>query len=217
MIESVEDFRSNLNEIDILMSYARANQKSVAKYKLFIKTAIVLLCSHFEVFIEAFISEHVDVLKSCYNSGNMPQFMKDNYIDDTLKLFKSQTAKGKNSRQLKALFKLHDSVSVKMSELSDLELNLKFSIGKHGQKEVEHLFVKFGLDSFVESQSFIKPFKLINSAIGIRNNIIHEGSAPTLTYEDLVKYKEASRDFVNGLQQHILTHQEQYYGRMYYM
>lgn len=78
MIESIVDFKNNLKEIDILASYSQANRESVEKYKLFNKTAIVLLCSHFETFVEAFISEHVDALKSCYNNGNIPQYMKDN-------------------------------------------------------------------------------------------------------------------------------------------
>lgn len=216
MIESIVDFTNNLKEIDILASYSQANRKSVEKYKLFNKTAIVLLCSHFETFVEAFISEHVDALKACYNNGNVPQYMKDNYINDTIKSLKNLAEPSKRKKSLNALFKLHDSIRVEMSNLNDLELDMRYSFGRHGQEETERLFKKFGFKGFVESEDFIEPFQKINSAISIRNNIIHEGSAPTLSYEDLKIYKNAFLQFADGLEKHIIKNQELYYGTMFY-
>ena len=219
MIESIVDFKKNLEEIDILASYSRINRKSIEKYKLFNKTAIVLLCSHFETFVEAFISEHVDALRACYNSGNIPQNMKDNYINDTIKSLKGLAEPSKHKKSLdalNALFKLHDSVHVEMSNLNNLELDMRYSFGHHGQDETERLFKKFGFKAFVESEDFKEPFQKINSAISIRNNIIHEGSAPTLSYEDLKNYKNAFLQFADGLQKHIITNQELYYGMVFY-
>lgn len=216
MIESIADFKKNLKEIDILVSYSRNNRRSVEKYKLFNKTAIVLLCSHFETFVEAFISEHVDALKVCYNSGNIPQYMKDNYINDTIRSLKNIAEPSKHKESLNALFKLHDSVHVEMSNLNNLKLDMRYSFGHHGQEETERLFKKFGFKGFVESGDFKEPFQKINSAISIRNNIIHEGSAPTLSYEDLKIYKNAFLQFADGLQEHIITNQELYYGSAFY-
>lgn len=216
MIESVDDFKSRLKEIDVLLTYARANQHTIDKYKLFNKTAIVLLCSQFEVFVEAFISEHVDVLKSCYQSGNLPQYMKDNYINDTFKALKDLSEPSKKQKPLKALFRLHDSFSSEMNTITDLELDMKYSFGKHGQEDTERLFKKFGFESFVKSASFIGPFRKINSAIYIRNNIIHEGSAPTLSHSDVITYKNEFLNFANGLEQHVLANQVLYYGKEYY-
>lgn len=167
MIGSIDDFRSRLAEIDTLISYARANQRVIDKYQLFNKSAIVLLCSHFEVFVEAFIAEHVDALKSCYKSGDLPQYMKDNYINDTIKALKDLDKPSKKHKPLKALFQLHDSVTTTMTTISDLELDMKYAFGKHGQEETEKLFKKFGFDSFTNSSDFIEPFKKINSAIYI--------------------------------------------------
>lgn len=216
MIESIVDFKNNLKEIDILSSYSRANRKSVEKYKLFSKTAMVLLCSHFESFVEAFISEHVDALKACYNSGNIPQYMKDNYVNDTIKALKNLSEPSKSKKLLNALFKLHDSTTVDMSNLNDLELDMRYSFGKHGQGETERVFKKFGLKAFVESEDFKVPFRRINSAISIRNNVIHEGSAPTLSYEDLKNYRNAFLQFVDALQKHIMKNQELYYGMVFF-
>lgn len=216
MIESIVDFKNNLKEIDILASYSQANRESVEKYKLFNKTAIVLLCSHFETFVEAFISEHIDALKSCYNNGNIPQYMKDNYINDTIRSLKNLAEPSKHKKSLNALFKLHDSIRVEMSNLNDLELDMRYSFGRHGQEETERLFKKFGFKGFVESEDFKEPFQKINSAISIRNNIIHEGSAPTLSYEDLKIYKNAFLQFADGLEKHIIKNQELYYGTVFY-
>ena len=183
---------------------------------MFNKTAIILLCSHFETFVEAFISEHVDALKACYNNGNVPQYMKDNYINDTIRSLKNIAEPSKHKKSLNALFKLHDSISVEMSNLNDLELDMRYSFGRHGQEETERLFKKFGFKGFVESEDFKEPFKKINSAISIRNNIIHEGSAPTLSYEDLKIYKKAFLQFADGLQKHVIEKQELYYGTVFY-
>lgn len=217
MIVSVDDFKNRLSEIDTLINYARANQHVLDKYKLFNKTAIVLLCSHFEVFVEAFISEHVDVLKACYQSGNLPQYMKDNYINDTIKALKELSVPSRKQKPLKALFRLHDSMSVSMNTIADLVLDMKYSFGKHGQEDTERLFRKFGFGSFVSTTSFQNPFKKINSAIYIRNNIIHEGTAPTLTHVDLGTYKDEFLKFADELEQHVLNNQVAYYGKEYYV
>lgn len=217
MIESVDDFRSRLTEIDTLIAYARANTRNLDKYKLFNKTAIVLLCSHFEVFVEAFIAEHVDVIRACYQSGTIPQYMKDNYIDDTFKALRGLANPSKKQKPLKALFKLHDSSSVNMMTINDLELDMKYSFGKHGQEDTEKLFKKFGFGFFVNSPSFQDPFKKINSAIFIRNNIIHEGTAPTLSHADVIIYKNEFLCFANGLEQFVLNNQHSFYGKQYYI
>lgn len=217
MIESIDDFKKNLKEVDILIAYSRANVKKVDKYKLFNKTAVVLLCSHFEVFIEAFISEHVDVLKSCYLSDTLPQYMKDNYINDTIKLLRTISDPSKNPKPLKALFRLHDSATSDIRAIPDLELDIKYSFGRHGQKDTERLFRKFGFATFVLSQAFQDPFKVINSVINIRNHIVHEGSAPMLTHEDIVSYRSEFLKFANGLEQYVIDNQSVIYGRIYYV
>lgn len=216
MIGSVDDFKNRLKEIDILIIYAQNNQRSIDKYKLFNKTAIVLLCSHFEVFVEAFLAEHVDCLKACYNSVTMPQYMKDNFIDDTFKAYKDIPQPSKKQRPLKALFQLHGNSPISMSALNDLLLEIKYGFGKHGQAETDKLFKKFGFDVFVNSAIYQDAFRKINSAISIRNNIIHEGSAPTLSHTDVVDYKKWFLRFANGLEQHVLSSQANYYGKVVY-
>lgn len=217
MIGSIDDFKSRLREIDTLIVYARSNQRVLDKYQLFNKSAMVLLCSHFEVFVEAFIAEHVDALRVCYKSATLPQYMKDNYINDTIKALKDLDKPSKKQKPLKALFQLHDSVSAAMTDIRDLELNMKYGFGKHGQEETEKLFKKFGFESFVSSSGFTDPFKKINSAINIRNNIIHEGSAPSLTHIVLGTYKDAFLNFANNLEQHVLSNQMRLYGTVLYV
>ena len=216
MIASIEDFLSNLKEVDMLLSYAAKNSQKIDRYKLFIKTAMVMLCSHFEVFVETFISEHVDILKRCYDNDTLPQFMKDNYINDTVKVLKDLSFPSRKTKTLKAIFRLHDSVKCRMLDIDNLEIDMKYSFGKHGQEETERLFKKFGLENFVKSTSFKNSFKKINSAISIRNNIIHEGSAPTLSYKDMLDYKQSFLDFANALEKHIIENQSQYYGKIWF-
>lgn len=217
MIGSVDDFKNRLAEVDTLIVYAQANQRSVDKYQLFNKTAMVLLCSHFEVFVEAFISEHVDVLRVCYRSDTIPQYMKDNYINDTIRLLKEMSVPSKKTRPLKALFKLHDSVTTEVANITDLVLDMKYSFGKHGQADTERLFKKFGFEGFVDSNDFKDPFKKINSAISIRNSIIHEGSVPMLSHGDVSSYKQEFVKFAEALENDVLRNQVTYYGKEYYI
>lgn len=217
MISSVDDFMHRLSEVDTLILYAQANQRSIDKYKLFNKAAMVLLCSHFEVFVEAFISEHVDVLRVCFRSDTMPQYMKDNYINDTINSLKDLPVPSKKTRPLKALFKLHDSTTSDVKNITDLVLDMKYSFGKHGQADTERLFKKFGFERFVNSSDFQGPFKKINSAISIRNSIIHEGSAPMLSHGDVSFYKQEFIRFAESLENNVLSNQVTYYGKEYYV
>lgn len=216
MIDSIDAFEERIKEIDILLTYARSNQRTLDKYKLFIKTAVVLLCTHFEVFVESFIAEHVDVLRICYRSDTIPQYMKDNYINDTINSLKDFACPSRNVKPLRALFRLHDSKVLEMSAISDLIIDMKYSFGKHGQDDTARLFNKFGFVAFVDSPAFKDPFRNINSAINIRNNIIHEGSAPNLSHNDVVAYKNDFLKFARDLESHVLENQEQYYGKVYY-
>lgn len=217
MIDSVDAFKDRIKEIDILLTYASNNQRTLDKYKLFNKTAVVLLCTHFEVFVESFIADHVDALKRCYKSDTIPQYMKDNYINDTIKSLKDLACPSKKAKPLRALFRLHDSKVLDMSAISDLEIDMKYSFGKHGQDDTAKLFRKFGFAAFVDSPAFKAPFRNINSAINIRNNIIHEGSAPNLSHNDVIMYKNDFLKFATELELHVLANQENYYGKVYYI
>ena len=216
MIDSVDAFKERIKEIDILLTYARNNQRTLDKYKLFNKTAVVLLCTHFEVFVESFIAEHVDVLRICYKSDTIPQYMKDNYVNDTIRALRELPFPSKKTKPLKALFLLHDSKVLEMTAISDLEIDMKYSFGKHGQDDTAKLFRKFGFAAFVDSPAFKAPFRNINSAINIRNNIIHEGSAPNLSHNDVIMYKNDFLKFATDLELHVLANQEKYYGKVYY-
>ncbi len=216
MIESVDDFRKKVSEIDILITYSERNKKDLEKFRLFNKVSIVLLCSHFEAFVESFIAEHVDALRASYHSDTLPQYMKDNYINDTIRSLNGFSEPSKRTRPLSALFKLHDSKVFKMTDISDLEIDMKYSYGKHGQQETEKLFKKFGFKSFVESSGFQEPFRQINSAISIRNTIIHEGSAPSLSLLDVKNCKSAFLGIVKALEEHVINNQLVYYGRTIY-
>lgn len=51
-MESIDNIRTSLNEIDVLLDYASQNTETIFKYQLFNKVSIVLLSTKLEVFIE---------------------------------------------------------------------------------------------------------------------------------------------------------------------
>lgn len=57
-MDSIDQIRQNMSEVDMLLNYASQNANDVQKYQLFNKAAVVLLSTKFEVFLEDFIDEH---------------------------------------------------------------------------------------------------------------------------------------------------------------
>lgn len=54
-MDSIDQIRQNMSEVDMLLNYASQNANDVQIYQLFNKTAVVLLSTKFEVFLEDFI------------------------------------------------------------------------------------------------------------------------------------------------------------------
>ena len=54
-MDSIDQIRQNMSEVDMLLNYASQNANDVQKYQLFNKAAVVLLSTKFEVFLEDFM------------------------------------------------------------------------------------------------------------------------------------------------------------------
>jgi len=211
-MESISRFDSSLLEIDVLLEYAKRNTNEVNRYQMFIKSSIVLLMTKFEVFIENFLDEHSERARRGHDSITYPQVLKyylSNNAASQILETKKNNQKKKIIDELKVLFS--DSPE-SLNAIKIIKPDVKFNYGKHGQREIERLFGINGLKSFIEQEKIQSLLEDINSCINIRNNIIHQDAAPSITHGDVARYKNSISMFKSELEKEIESNKSVYYN-----
>jgi hypothetical protein len=195
-MDCIDDFRITIKEINILIGYAKRNSIKIEKYRLFNKSAIILLCSKFEFFLENFMEEFLDDVISKNDNHSLPESIKEHLTDVVLENINSQTNIKKKTPFLSQLISLYSSEKTNAKKLGIVP-NAKFKMGKHGEKEVKSLFIRFGFSDFINQSDLIPFFTSFNSLLAIRNNIVHEDATPSLTHNDVCKFLDDITFFVN--------------------
>lgn len=211
--DSIKDFTDSLNEIDFLIAYAKRNEKNIAKYRLFNKTAVILLLTKFENFIETFLEEHSYYVLEKHTSSTLPARMKVQYIVNAIEKatgFPDSTKKAKEIENLKCLLSEKET---KLDTLKDYRPRTTFNYGKHGSKEIEKMFQIHALDDFITKPEIVMILKGMDSLIAIRNNIIHQDATPSLTHNDIEQHKNKIIRFVELLQREVDINSIKYYNQ----
>ena len=211
--DSITDFLDSLNEISILIAYAQRNEKDVQRYKLFNKSAVVLLLTKFENFIETFLEEHSYFVLEKHTKTTLSNQMKVQYIANAIEKASEYKDIKKQSKVIEKLQCLLGSEEAKLDELKDLRPRTAFNYGKHGSNEITKMFQLHALDDFVAKTEVIMILKGLDSLIAIRNNIIHQDATPSLTHNDIKQHKNKIIRFVELLQQEINSNSIKYYNQ----
>lgn len=211
-MESIQQFYDSLSDIDILLCYAKRNVSNVSKYQLFNKISIILLLTKFEVFIENFIDEHTERMLNGHTFETFPPQLKEYYIDVAVDLIKTKKKYKDKLHYITEINMLYEKSDQKLSVIKDIRPSSKFSYGKHGQNEIVSLFVKHGMQDFINKSSIVDLLNQINSCINIRNNIIHQDATPSLTHQDVVLYKNVIRSLVEQIESEITSYTNLYYN-----
>lgn len=212
-MESIDHFKSNLREIDTLLEYAKDNESDVEKYQLFNKVAIVLLSTKFEVFLEDFIEEHSLRCLEGHTNLTLPAELKETYATTAAESIINEKNKDKKRQYLTSIVTLFNTHETKLQGLHIIRPSLKFNYGKHGQKEIEKMFSRHGLNPFFTEESDTKNILMkINSLIEIRNNVIHQDSTPSMTHQTIDGYKMNLLEFAKILESHIEKNKALYYN-----
>lgn len=191
-------FDDTKNEIELLINYAKRNKSNLLRFSTFNKSAIVLLCSKFEAFLENFLEEYVYLHMNKSNNKTLENSIYEHLIDniiESLEVTKSKKLKRKPHIQNLSLL----CGETEITDFSNFKVNARFNYGKHGQKEIEKLLTTFGFSKFIkedDSQSFLKKFNSLNA---IRNNIIHEDATPSLTSKDVENHFKNISKFIGDL------------------
>lgn len=203
-LEATEDFYDAINEIQLLIKYAKRNIKDSIKYATFNKASTVLLCAKFEAFIENILEEYAFLhLTNSTNKTICGELQSILIVDLIDKLESVKFSIDKRNPHIESLVQLCGEEECET--LNNFKIKAKFRGGKHGQKEVEKLLRDFGFGHLIED-SLVKMFFIkFNSLYSIRNNIIHEDATPTLTHADVQGYLDNIIFFVDMLNNEIIA------------
>jgi RiboL-PSP-HEPN len=216
VLTNATDFISNLKEVQVLLSAADSHEHSEIEYAAFNKSALLLLTSKFENFLESIAEDYIACINSLQPCSNLiPIELRLQHTFKMLASIENYKLKHKKSDAVDTFTKLGE-LWISDISYSNLDIDCKFSYGKHGEAELNKLFSGIGIDNIFEKVKVIKQqetileekddtiksdFKSIfNSVNGIRNNILHQDASPTLTTRTVCDYKEDFELFAGELE-----------------
>lgn len=212
-MDSIDTFTDSLSEVDTLLEYAKKNARTPGRYQLFNKIAIILLVTKFEVFIESFFEEHLNRQLKSLTLETFPEQMRYAYLESAIcKMNEFGKKTNKKDPLAKELSKLYQFSGGNLSCIKTIAPSTNFPNGKHGQKDLSRLFGNHGLNGFITRTDINSLFSQINSCIGIRNSVIHQDAAPTLTHQDVQNHKKTMQDFANLLAIDVEANRTVYYN-----
>ena len=212
-MDSIDHIRSNIIEINTILNYAQQNQADIKMYQMFNKIAVVLLCTKFEVFLEDFMDEHSRMVIQGHTNTSIPSKMKDTYIDTAVNSASGVKNKTVRNSFLQSLMTLLKNDGSSIASIMNIRPSTKFGMGKHGQKEIESLFERHGLESFIKSADAQNDLRMMNSLFSIRNNVIHEDASPGLTHQTIEDHRNNIMHFVGLIESDVRANHLTYYNQ----
>lgn len=213
LLDVLNEFLGTLEEVEILLTSAEINIGEEIKYVTYNKSALLLLSGKFENFVELIAEQYVFLVNNLnLRSSLLPEIMRLHHTYSIItKLEKYQSTNQINDAK-KVLSQI-GTLWVTDHNFNKLEIECKFSYGKHGEKELTKLFSPIGIsDVFVEVEVFIPnenlddektkkvDFKgIFNSVMNMRNNILHQDASPSLTHDSIRKYKLIFANFAEAI------------------
>ena len=210
--ESLIKFHIALREVIILI---KRSQKEENKYRkisnIFLKSALILLTSKFEAFLENLINEYIFFLNENKNT-QIPDILKVQHtkeIIDSLDSCFKNTKTEKNRKKIIESMKDLSLIWRNSKNFKPIQISNKFNYGKHGSNSIIELFNRIGFDDIIneieitetiqtidgEIEEIIDFRAKINELIQKRNTIIHNDSSILFTKEELINYIKYLKQF----------------------
>ena len=178
----------------------------------------MLLSGKFENFVELVAEEYIFLVNNLnLRSSLLPETIKLSHTYSIIKQLDKELERSISSDESGTITRLLNEIGqiwVLDAAFNRLNINCKFSYGKHGEKELIKLFLPLGIsDVFAEVKVSIPDenigneqtqkkvdFKgVFNSVMHMRNNILHQNASPSLTHESVREYKFALQGFANAV------------------
>ena len=223
--ESLNKFYIALREVIILI---KRSQKEENKYRkisnIFLKSALILLSSKFEAFLENLINEYIYFINE-NKDKQIPDILKVQHTKEIIgsldSCFKNTTIKNNRKKIIESMKDL-SLIWQNSKSFKPIKISNKFNYGKHGSNAIIKLFNRIGFDDIIneieitetiktidgETEAIIDFRAKINELIQKRNTIIHNDSSILFTKEDLINHikylKQFSKKIVNKLDEKLL-------------
>jgi len=205
-ITCFDDFQSALLEVELILYYARRNQKNSRKYYTFIKSALILLISKFEAFLENLIVDYIELIeKMGLRPEDLPEVLKLHCIDKLIDERFITEIRNHRANVLTTI-EMMSRLCFGDDKVESIDIDTSFDYGKHGENSINKLFSRIGIQDVFESCKIYEkretlssdeaidiPVNIaadVNALTNIRNNILHGDATPSLTHEQLENYKK---------------------------
>jgi hypothetical protein len=195
------DFTHSLKEVEIILKWA---EKYPREYDVCIKSALLFLVAKFETFLEDLVSNYIQTIeKKGLSPRHFPEIMKLHSIDNIIsETFIADVRKHK-PRALQTIIKL-SRLCVGDDSISSIDIDKSFDYGKHGEKAIDHLFSRIGVEDVFslcdiyelrdtlagKNRVKINMVADINSLTNHRNSILHNDSTPNITHLQIASYEK---------------------------
>lgn len=213
--QSENDFYEALEEVDVFISLAKDNNQDDKKRSLFLKSGILFLGTKIECFLEDIVEEYIYKLEQLeLTSEKLPEAIVLSAIHFHFSESMMSKIKQKKPACREELIKIYHLLENR-DPINKINIDTKFSYGKHGSGVVAALFERIGVEDIfdrckviVSEESMLSDEKQdidinikseVDSLTGIRNGIIHENKSPSISEERLEKYVDNFKIFVRNI------------------
>lgn len=221
-MQSKFDFEQSITEIDWLNSQSKNESKQrTNNEKIYYKAIVLLLCAKLEKFVKDSANEYYKTLLSYKLSADKwPENFILEILDNEIDLIKEKTIKNYKN---KIHVDLKKNLSLFWDEkyvIKNLHNTFSISISNNGTTEFKKAYKKIGYPDIIEQLKEFEQVKdnfgiktrisisivdTINKVINMRHNIIHDDACPPITEEDIDKYIEVFKSFVEQIDEKLST------------
>lgn len=209
--ECLENYRNTLEEVSLILMMAEAFEGDNNKYIALNKSAILLLTSKFENFLETAVEEYIYLVNSMKLCNNrVPEWLRVGHTVGIVEKLLDVINKKDNRKKIE-LFK--DIAMIwDNNKITSMKVSNKFNYGKHGANELIKLFNNIGiedifkevkitsLDENMLDDNIEHDFKgTFNNITNKRNFITHQDENPNLTHKEIQTYKDYFEIFAEKL------------------
>lgn len=218
--ESLKKFHIALREVIVLVNRSRKEEEYRKISNIYLKSALILLASKFEAFLENTVEEYVSHINEDLLKEQIPVIIKIHHIKEFVSKLSELYKNTKDAVKRKQIEEYMDELSLvwqNSNKAKPIRISNKFNFGKHGQEAVNELFRRIGFDNILDSIVITEEIKTIdgilkekvdfiakvNELTNKRNSIIHNDISITFTKEEIItdiKYlKQFSIRLINKL------------------
>ncbi len=209
--EAANDFHTSLSAADTLLAFAKTEEQKGGDENrvLFLKLAIVLMVTRFQVFVESILKEfHYLLRENNIKFQKLPFHFRLNAIrlhsEDFIISKRLSNRESYNQQKFENVKNHIEKMRSHFidSSVEDLFLvQTKFPLGKTGQKELVDLFSQIEGKNIFESSAI--DLNILDSILLLRHLIIHQDRASELTDGKTIEYLRYLKDLGMFIDQYL--------------